>query len=289
MTGRDELLEDVLAAEAALGDEGAPAPDDSGPEDPELEPWADPPARHSSDEGPAARAPAIVLHRPAELDLVAVDDLLGVPLRYERARPPRPAQFLVGRSFLPVLEATVKQVRDRAPAAFGPLERISSAGMYVAKPGRHGEGLACDWDRFSFERLSIAPIEYEHASHSLPKRQRYWSLAAICRSNSCFVLHGAYDRAHRDHVHADRSTGVGFNEAPSTVELVQSVLNEIHGAVPKLAVDGIYGPRTRAAFERAAEHLRLDGDIRELRVFLPFLRRSARLGFAQSAADATPV
>jgi hypothetical protein len=289
MTGLEELLEEVVAAEAALKDEGTPAPDDAGPEDPELEPEADPPAHRPSGEDAATRAPAIVLHRPAELDLVGVDDLLGVPLWYERARPPRPAQFLVGRSFLPVLEATVKQVHDRAPAAFGPLQRISSAGMYVAKPGRHGEGLACDWDRFSFERLSIAPIERDHASRSPATRQRYWSLAAICRSNSCFVLHGAYDRAHRDHVHADRSTGVGFNEAPSTVELVQSVLNEIHGAEPKLAVDGIYGPRTRAAFERAAGHLRLDGDIRELRVFLPFLRRSARLGFAQSAEDATAV
>jgi hypothetical protein len=275
----EDQLEEILEAEAALEAAETSADDDLGLEDPALEPSPLPV------EGTGAlRATAAVEQRPV-LDLVAVGDLRGVPLWYERARAPRPARFLVARSFLPVLEATVKQVRERAPATFGPLQRIASAGMYVAKPGRHGEGLACDWDRLSFEHVEIAPIERDHASRSRATRRRYWSFAAICRSNSCFVLHGAFDRAHGDHVHADRSTGVGFNEAPSTVELVQSVLNEIHEAAPKLAVDGIYGPKTSAAFERAAGRLRLDGDIHERRVFLPFLRRSARLGFAQSAAE----
>jgi hypothetical protein len=279
--GRQEQLEEILDAEAAL-EEAEPSADDVGLEDPALKP---PPISPAPVDGAGElRATAAVERRPV-LDLVAVDDLQGVPLWYERARAPRPAQFLVARSFVPVLEATVKQVSERAPASFGPLQRIASAGMYVAKPGKHGEGLACDWDRLSFEHVEIAPIEHDHASRSSATRRRYWSFAAICRSNSCFVLHGAYDRAHRDHVHADRSTRVGFNAAPSTVELVQSVLNEIHDATPRLAVDGIYGPRTSAAFDRAAERLRLEGDIRELRVFLPFLRRSARLGFAQSAAE----
>lgn len=270
------LLDEVVAAERDL-EESAPAevgPDT--PEDPLLEHRADP----GDPGGPVVAARRLRAARPvaAEPDLVEIGELRGVPLWYERTPAPKRARFAVARTFLPVLEASVRQLQERAPGAFGPLRRISSAGMHVEKPGRHGEGLACDWDRLVFDKVEIAPIERAHASSSPATRRRYWSFAALCRSNSCFVLHARYDRVHADHVHADRSTGVGFNRAPSTVMLLQAVLNEIDGATPALAVDGVYGPLTRAAFAHAAERLALPAEIDDVVVWRRFLRRSAHLG-----------
>jgi hypothetical protein len=158
--------------------------------------------------------------------------------------------------------------------------RISSAGLKVDKPGMHGLGRACDWDRLVFENVSISPLERDHASSSRKKRRRYWAFAAICRSNSSFVLHGLYNQDHEDHVHQDNASGVGFAGAPSSVKLCQAVLKEIFGE--SLAIDGDFGSHTGEAFRRATDRLRLTGDISERAVWRRFLRRSARLGFKLS-------
>ena len=212
--------------------------------------------------------------------LVSISAIRGVPLQYERSSA---HAFLVARSFLPYLEAIVDSVRHRVPASYGALQRISSAGMYVAKPGRHGEGRACDWDRLTFAHVSIAPIEGDHASPDLARRRRYWAFVALCRSHCCYTLHGRYNRDHENHVHCDNSTGVEFNANRSTVTLLQALLNDVHGAAPALTVDGVYGPRTRAATAVAIARLGLSGDVHERAVWLALLRRSARLGFALSA------
>jgi hypothetical protein len=222
-----------------------------------------------------------------ELALVAsltpIRRLRGVPLYYERLDVPKPYSFRVARSFLPMLEATVDHVRARVPSSYGKLLRISSAGMYVAKAGRHGEGRACDWDRWTFEHVDIAPRDRHHAAQDLARRRRYWALAAICRSLCCFTLHGEYDLAHTDHLHVDNSISTAFNTSFSTITLLQAVLNVIHGASPQLKVDGAYGPRTRAATLLAIKRLGLSGDVYDRLTWIAFLQRSARLGFTLAA------
>ncbi len=279
MTEIETFLDDVLTAEERL--EAFEAADDDRRggaddlEDPALEKEIDPAGHDWVDKGDQSlleedddrRAPGITRIRT----------ILGVPLFYERGQPPAPRSFDVAEGFVPTLEATVKQVRERVPQSFGPLQHISTAGMFVAKPGRHGEGRACDWDRLVFANAKISPLEREHKSASLEKRRRYWAFAAICRSNSCFVLHGFFNAPHEDHIHADNSTGVGFNSAESTVKLCQAVLNDIFGE--HLEVDGDFGQNTRQAFARAASRLDLPDDIGDSMVWRRFLRRSARLGF----------
>jgi hypothetical protein len=278
----DEHLDDVVAAEeeAEAADEDDDRSASAEPEDPALEDEADPEARRAIHEPAGLGEPG---EAPAPRGSVQISDILGVPLFFERTGDGQPHPFrpFVDRSFVPVVEKTVKQVRRRAPDSFGSLERISSAGLLVDKPGMHGLGRACDWDRLVFANVRISPLEKDHAADSRKKRRRYWAFAAVCRSNSSFVLHGLFNADHEDHVHQDNASGVGFGTASSSVKLCQALLNEIFGE--NLATDGDFGQNTLGAFRRATERLGLPDDINDVRVWRRFLRRSARLGFRLSA------
>jgi len=275
--GSNGSIAEVLEAEEATEAESY---DPEGPHEEEV------PEEEADAEAGEPNADPDDVAEPAELaptaDIVRIGTILGVPLWWEHTNP-GPRNFPVARAFIPTLEATVRQVRERAPAAFGPLKRINSAGLYVAKPGEHGRGRACDWDRLIFGQLEIAPRAFDHASPSLAKRRRYWAFAAICRSNCAYVLHGEHDADHRNHVHQDDGGDVRFRSGvSSTVKLCQAILNEIFGTSPRLAIDGGYGPKTQAALRDALETLQLSGDVSDLTVWRKFLRRSARLGFRLS-------
>jgi hypothetical protein len=273
----DDVLDEVLAAEeeADRAEDEPPGDEPAGMSEEE----ADPDARRGLD------VPDEALLAPPERTRVPFSELsaiLGVPLFYERTANPGPRRFSVAPGFVPILRRTVKQIRERAPAGFGELERIVSAGMFVDKPGMHGRGLACDWDRVVFNNVEIAPIERDHASSSLATRQRYWALGALLRSNACFVLHGKHDADHADHFHQDHSVGVAFNRQHSTVSLTQAVLNDIWGASPKLVVDGDFGEKTAGALAKVFQRIGLPNDVDDVRVWQRFLRRSGRLGFRLS-------
>jgi hypothetical protein len=273
----------VLDAEAILEstEAASEAPTNEGVEDPSLEQSTDT-ERTGLDDEDAVTAP-VGIEAPPTPGLVTISDILGVPLFYERISAPGPRSFPVASSFHPTLVAIVKQLQERAPAGFGSLKQISSAGMFVGKPGAHGEGRGCDWDRLVFTNVQIAPIEQHHRSPSNVERMRYWAFGAICRSNCAFVLHGLYDDAHADHYHTDNMTGIAFNrDSEATVKLLQAVLNDIHDHTPKLEVDGDYGSLSSSAFARAMDQLQLTGSIDDVDVWRRFLRRSARLGFVRS-------
>lgn len=276
MQATDVLIEDLLKAEEDAETDELPV--DESPEDPKLEASAET-ERVGIDEGPPEEG---IPSPDAGGGVVTIGNILGVPLFFERLNP-GPRQFPVASSFVPVLEAIVKQTQERAPAGFGPLQRIVSAGFQVAKPGAHGQGRACDWDRLVFANLQISPIEQDHKSPSPAKRMRYWAFGAICRSNCAFVLHGLFNADHEDHYHTDNLTGVAFNrQSEATVKLTQAILNEIFGTTPKLDTDGDFGEKSQAAFGEALGQLQLTGSIDDVNVWRKFLRRSARLGFVRS-------
>ena len=206
----DEHLDAVLEAEEAVEqDERAADPADQA-EDPTLEADADPEARREIDDPRGASRGRPRRRSPG-------------PTRPRQGRGhPRRAALLRARRRWPTTDVVLRRARLRAhdrgdgeagcrsacrPRS-GALQQISSAGMLVSKAGRHGEGRACDWDRLTFANAEISPIERDHASPSIAKRRHYWAFAAICRSNSSFVLHGLYNAEHADHIHCrqhDRS------------------------------------------------------------------------------------
>jgi hypothetical protein len=215
--------------------------------------------------------------------LVTVAELDGVPLFYARAGAPRPQRFAIESGFRDVLVATVKSVRFRAPQPFGALVSITSAGAFVNKPGAHGLGRAFDHDAWTFENVDIRPLRQDHAAASRARRQRYWALAAIIRSRSAFVLHGEYDSAHRDHIHQDNvaPTRTFTTGSEATVKLAQAICKHIYGNT-NLAIDGDFGPLSRAAVRRAMISVDIAGDVFDNAQWHVFLLRSGRLGFELS-------
>jgi hypothetical protein len=214
---------------------------------------------------------------------VSISQLDGVPLFFARGVEPRPQTFSVEPHFRDILIQTVKTVRFRAPASFGALKRITSAGTLVAKPGFHGLGRACDHDAWAFEDVDIRPIKQDHAASALDRRQRYWALAALIRSHSAFVLHGEYNAAHRDHIHQDNGGPRPFTtSSEATVKLVQAICNHIFRESPKLAIDGGFGSKSQAAVKDAMRKVDLAGDIFDASQWTRFLLRSGRLGFELS-------
>jgi hypothetical protein len=283
MNATDVIIDDLLRAEQKAEAKESVGTLDETAEDPSLESSSQTERTGIDDASAVTAPPGEEMPSVRAPGLVNISHILGVPLFYERVSNPGPRQFPVASSFRPVLEAIVAQVQERAPAGFGPLQRISSAGMFVAKPGAHGQGRGCDWDRLVFANLEISPIDRDHRSPSLAKRMRYWSFGAVCRSNCAFVLHGLYNAEHADHYHTDNITGIAFTRhSQATVKLLQAVLNDIFGHTPTLETDGDFGPKSREAFGQAMHQLHLTGSIDDVNVWTKFLRRSARLGFERS-------
>jgi hypothetical protein len=214
---------------------------------------------------------------------VRTSQLDGVPLFFARGVEPRPQTFSIEPRFRELLIRTVKSVRFRAPESFGELTRITSAGVFVAKPGFHGLGRAFDHDAWTFEHVNIRPIARDHAARALARRRRYWALAALMRSRSAFVLHGEFEAAHADHIHQDNGGPRSFaTSSPATVKLVQANCNHIFDRSPGLAIDGVFGPESQAAARNAMRRVDLAGDIFDPRQWQRLLLRSGRLGFELS-------
>jgi hypothetical protein len=271
-----------LAEDAACGPVRTLGPDSAAPDEaaevaPEEQPEAPLGGAGAAGGGAAAAA------APPAATLVTVSHLAGVPLRYERGQPFGPTSFRVNATFLSTLEDTVRVVTERAPQQFGPLQNLVSAGMLVDKPGMHGLGRACDWDCWRFRHVEIAPVRRDHASDSVAVRRRYWALAALCRSQSAYVLHAEFNAAHQDHIHQDNGATMPFDANSGTaVKLVQAVCNEIFDASPRLSVDGSFGQKTRDALTAALQAVHLDSDVSDGAIWRKFLRRAGRLGFTLS-------
>jgi hypothetical protein len=152
--------------------------------------------------------------------------------------------------------------------------------MFVAESDLlHTKGRACDWEKLVFEHVTISPGSGDHAAASRSVRRRYWAFAALCRSNSCFVLHGLYNSAHENHIHHDNGISRGFNTMESTVKLCQAILNDIFDQSPKLSTDGDFGDKTQRAMTAALQKLQIEGTVHDAPAWTRFLRKSARLGF----------
>ncbi|HWM09247.1 MAG TPA: hypothetical protein VNO82_07875 [Solirubrobacteraceae bacterium] len=277
-----QAIDGVLAAESELDDDRHDDAPDLEPGDdtaevlacPAVEPESEPPLLA------AAEAGASIAMAGSLLTVGRLDD---VPLFFARGVDPRPQSFPIEPGFLAVLERTVRTVRARAPESFGRLERITSAGAFVNKPGFHGKGRAFDHDAWKFQHVNIRPIARDHVAPELAKRQRYWALAALMRSRSAFVLHGHFDAAHQDHIHQDNGGPRPFTTgSEATVKLVQAICNHIFGRLPELEIDGAFGPKSQAAATDAMHRVDLAGDITDPGQWKRFLLRSGRLGFELS-------
>jgi hypothetical protein len=175
----------------------------------------------------------------------------GVQLRYVRISPVVAPYYARSTSeFEDKLDRFSYNLAFAPPAWYGRLRWIGTAGAYVNKPGYHGLGRAFDLDIVQWRHAACRPLRGHHAGSRLAHRRRYIAVDALARRWFKYVLDAWYNAAHRDHLHLDDGGGaLVFNPGyRSDTVFIQRAANVMIGA--NLAIDGIYGPRTDAAFHR---------------------------------------
>lgn len=182
----------------------------------------------------------------------------GVALRYLRSTPPLTSYNARStRDFEKKLDAFSHNLARIAPASYGGLRFIATAGAYVNKPKYHGLGRAFDLDMVRWDHATSAPILGHHVHGQRVVQRRYLGVDAVARRWFKYVLDGWYNGAHHDHLHLDDGGGAlvfNVNYRSDTV-FVQAAANLMIGA--KLEIDGVYGPRTRKAFHTMKNRLRI--------------------------------
>ena len=182
----------------------------------------------------------------------------GIPLRYVRTNPDLTTYRARSTSaFEKKLDNFSHDLARTAPRSYGSLRYFATAGAYVNKPKFHGLGRAFDLDMVSWSRTSCQPIRGHHAYRYRVVRRRYIGVDALARRWFKYVLDAWYNAAHRDHMHLDDGGGaLVFNTGyRSDVVFIQAAANVmINGG---LVIDGLYGPKTDAAFRRMKNRLEI--------------------------------
>jgi len=197
----------------------------------------------------------------------------GVPLRYVRSNPDLTSYYARSTArFERKLDNFSRDLAKTAPGSYGRLQYIGTAGAYVNKPKYHGLGRAFDLDVVRWRNVTCGPILGHHSYRYRVVRRRYIGVDALARRWFKYVLDGWYNSAHRDHIHLDDGGGAlvfNVNYRSDTV-FIQAAANTMIGA--NLVVDGLYGPKTRAAFARMKNRLgiphRVSNDAAAYRRFL---------------------
>lgn len=131
---------------------------------------------------------------------------------------------------------------------------IVSAGAYVAKRGRHGEGRALDIDALWWTKKRGANrILVTKAFSKNPAV--YLGVEAQLRRHCGTVLGYLYNRKHRGHWHIDDGSRVGYRATSySRVLFVQASLLHIWG-IDVGDLDGESGRRTRGGIHEISQRL----------------------------------
>jgi hypothetical protein len=173
-------------------------------------------------------------------------------------------------------------------------------GVYVNKPGKHGQGRAIDvsyiYTTINGSLSQVFNADYtwwRNQKNMTTYRKRYWGYVASLNRFFNPVLHywftpanfsSAADYSHQSHVHYDDGTsGPGklatFKASGSrNVQnyAVQSCLAYIWGI--SVGIDGEYGPKTEAATKTALKRIGRSGTLRDSANYGAFLAESCRAG-----------
>src|SRR5688500_6279857 len=150
-----------------------------------------------------------------------------------------------------------------ALAPDGRAEVLTSAVAYVEKPGCHGLGRAFDLDAIFWSGREFVTLSY-------PTNKRFYlGVEAVMRKHFGTVLNHLYNAAHRDHLHLDDGTAVGFNRTSrARVLFLQAALTHVLD-IP-VGIDGVYGDETDGAVAIAFEQLGIGGPIDNREDWLQF-------------------
>lgn len=212
----------------------------------------------------------------------------GTPTYYIRSGDPHQrvhTSFSCTNLFYDELVMWIRELRWISSQYGGPayqtLEFVTSAGLYVNKPGQHGLGTAIDIDEVKWNGAWCQPYYQHHASPDLATRRRYLALDATTRRRFRWVLNGWYNAAHADHIHADWAAipvvcGTGSS---SDTKFVQAICNNFIGT--SMPIDGVWGPQTQSGFDQTKSLLAVYGNPHtDEMAWREWLTKAARHGFA---------
>ena len=213
------------------------------------------------------------------------EKLAGVPVHYDRLRPPynygtrgKPTRFHATEEFQQKLDNCFSELWKLVP--YGTAEVITSAGAYTNKPGWHGKGKAFDLDGIYWSDKTFITLHYPND----PKF--YLGVDAILRKHFGTVLNYHYNPSHKDHFHIqDDGKAVGFRKARSIIVFLQAALSEIFNNTAE--INGSWNSQTVEAMSRVLEILDIDGDLTEAENWSEFLTKTAARAFGTLFPGAT--
>lgn len=187
--------------------------------------------------------------------------------------------FEVEEHFLILLRKAFKEVFEACP--FGVPEIITSAGIFVNKPGQHGHGTAFDLDAIFWKEESLITLNFIH------QKKLYLGIESFLRKHFGIVLNYFYPN-HKDHWHLDISVPVDFNRNSKSETLyLQMVLKYIYGE--EIIVDGLWGPQTKSGTEVVFYKLGLSLPITTKSNYLKFLDLTGKIAFELVKGSTSPL
>lgn len=204
-----------------------------------------------------------------------INSINGIPLHYARLTNhpygTRGVQrnFSIEANFLKKLEAAVKEVFDHCP--FGAPEVITTAGIFVDKPGEHRHGKAFDLDAIFWKEKTLTTTNFLH------QKELYLGIESFLRKHFGIVLNYFYPN-HKDHWHVDTSVPVDYNTyAQSETLYVQMVLRYIYGE--EILIDGIWGRQTDGVVKKVFKKLNIPTPITTKKNYIQFLDLTGKIAF----------
>lgn len=200
------------------------------------------------------------------------------------------ASFRYDPTFYSRLETWFAFWRKNTPDHWTAPHRICLNGVYVSKPGWHGQGRAMDISRIDFTNTRVGTYnvgfdgrhnvwKYKTGTALTATRKLYWGTVASLNYHFRDVLHYNYNSEHDNHVHADNGISGSGNSTYSTgsntqTKFIQSALNYIWGY--GTTIDGLWGPQTDGNSRKALSRIGVSGGITAQSNWLAFCRASFR-------------
>lgn len=213
-----------------------------------------------------------------------INQIHGIPLHYARltnhpyGTRGEQRNFLVDEDFLSILENAFQEVFEHCP--LGIPEVITTAGIFVDKPGQHGHGKAFDLDAVFWRDETLVTSNFIH------QKELYLGIESFLRKHFGIVLNYYYPN-HKDHWHVDTSVPVDYNETSKSETLyLQLALKRIYKE--EILVDGVWGRQTSGVVKEVFERLGINTPITTKVNYVKFLDMTGKIAFKLYEENTSP-
>jgi hypothetical protein len=214
-----------------------------------------------------------------------INSINGIPLHYARTTNHlygtrgEDRSFQIDGIFNSKLEEAFLEVFNHCP--LGAPDVMTTAGIFVNKPGQHGYGKAFDLDALFWSRETLVTLDFIH------KKELYLGIESFLRKHFGIVLNHLYPN-HADHWHIDTSVPVDFDTTSKSETLyVQMALKYIYAK--DVIMDGVWGRQTSGFMNEVFARLGINTPITTKVNYLKFLDLTGKIAFKLTEDSLTPL